>query len=114
MTNSLQLSLFSNYIEPPWDEINIEWLFKYLKNNFPEMKFQIEKTYSWDDIEEFSVTQTLCKKVRLSFHISRYCESVTRNPRGKFVGINSQKLYGSWGGTGETCDNMEQFKKFVL
>ena len=98
----MQLSLFP--IEINWNEITTEWLFDYLKNHYPELKWEIDNNW----VEEV-VTKT--KKVVCGFYIGTSNCDCWKNPI--LVHFDLHKTGGDYQGLGFAVDNLKDFEKSV-
>lgn len=103
-----QLNLFSP-IEPKWQHITIDWLFDFLNNQYPEMKFCIDCNVLSDGTPV--IRQNLHKKIICSFYIGRFDDCVTWAKNRNFIGADYGKCFGDWGRTSYPIDSMEEFRE---
>lgn len=105
-----QLKLFTP-VEPEWQDITIEWLFDFLNNQYPEMKFFIDRKTSYDGTPY--IRQNLHKKIVCQFYIGKFDKCVEQAKNPNYIGVAYGKCFGNWGQTSCPIDSMEEFKELL-
>lgn len=95
-----QLKLF--IVEKPnWLEITLEWLLKWLQNEYPEMKFKIV-----DD----EIKQNFTKYANCTLSIDKDADlKIWKNP--VIVHLSTEQKYGHWCGMGEAVNSFEELEE---